>query len=305
MLRFTSGRQFQPSLMKKIFSTSIFIVAGLYTLLAQDRIYLQRGQIIMGKVVEIDLREIRYYAGESGQGPVYVKRISEVDSIVYANGRVDYFHATYNRGRNDNPIVNYRENIPEKNTWSIDVFGFIQLTIAQSFEHRFKGGMIGLRVPVYFGFIGGGIAGVGLFHTGTGVYYPFASLYGQPGGIQNTPYYEVVGSTRFSFATGLNPKFYLIKHRIIRPFVGPEADIGYSVINATLYSNSSLTYSVPEVYRCATFAGLAKFGIALTPCGKFNLTMDGGIGAGDMVGSNNHVGFTGVWQVGLAFGANF
>ena len=291
--------------MRKICSTSIFVVASLFALLAQDRIYLQGGQTVTGKVVEINLHEIHYYAGENGQGPVYVKRIGDVDSVVYANGRVDYFHAAKSRGGSDNPIVKFRENLPEKNTVSVDVFDFIQLTIAQSFEHRFKDGMIGLRVPVYFGFIGGGIAGVGLFHVGTGVYYPFASLYGQPGGIQNTPYYEVVGNTRFSFATGLNPKFYLIRHRIIRPFAGPEVDIGYSVIDANLYSNSTLAYNLPEVYRCATFAGLAKFGLALTPRGRFNLTMDGGIGAGDMLGSNNHVGFTGVWQVGLQFGANF
>jgi len=300
--------------MKKIILTTVFMVTGLCALLAQDRIYLQHGQIIMGRVVEIDPREIHYYAGESGQGPVYVKRISEVDSVVYANGRIDYFRAGYNRRGGGNPIVNYHENIAEKNTWSFDVFGFIQLTVAQSFEHRLRDGMIGLRVPVYFGFIGGGIAGMGLFHPGTGVYYPFSSVYNSGGysyynnyGGNTNSYYQV-GSTRFSFATGLNPKFYLIRHRIIRPFIGPEVDIGYSVINATYnyYDNNlGYEYSSSKVYRCGTFAGLVKFGLALTPRGRFNLTMDGGVGAGDVFGSGNPVGFTGVWQLGLAFGANF
>lgn len=298
--------------MKKIVLTAVFAVAGLCALLAQDRIYLQRGQIVMGKVAEINPREIRYYAGENGQGPVYVKRISEVDSVVYANGRVDYFRTAYNRRGGYNPLVNYHENIPEKNTWSFDVFGFIQLTVAQSFEHRIKDGLIGLRVPVYFGFIGGGIAGVGTFRTGTGVYYPYTSIYGAGNGYYYgstvTPgsYYSV-SNTRFSFATGLNPKFYLIRNRIIRPFIGPEADIGYSVINATQYTYDAFgnEYSNSKVYRCGTFAGLVKFGLALTPRGRFNLTMDGGVGAGDVVGSGNPVGFTGVWQVGLAFGANF
>jgi hypothetical protein len=272
---------------------------------AQDKIYTYGGRVQTGKVVEIGTRSIRYYAGEYGSGPIYTKGIDAVYSIVYANGRVDYFHARRGTAAS-NSIINYHENLPEKNTWSFDVFGFIQLTVTQSFEHKLKDGMIGLRVPLYFGFIGGGIAGLGLFHPGTGVYYPFSSLYGQPGGYySNAPYYQVVGKTRFSFATGLNPKFYLIRHRIIRPFIGPEVDIGYSVINATIYSNSSLYYSSPEVYRAGTVAGLVKFGLALTPVKRFNLTLDGGAGAGDMFGSNNAVGFTGVWQIGLAFGANF
>src|SRR5271169_6834462 len=92
---------------------SAFLLTGFSTAFGQDRIYLTHGQILMGKVTEISPRDVRFVM-EPGGGPVYIRRLSEVDSIVYANGKVDYFRARYASYAANYEQVNYHENIPER-----------------------------------------------------------------------------------------------------------------------------------------------------------------------------------------------
>ncbi|HWB64946.1 MAG TPA: hypothetical protein VG603_15620 [Chitinophagales bacterium] len=249
---------------------------------AQDKIYTTDGRILNGKVLEIGPTEIKFKAFDRPDGPLYIMRQSQVDSIVYANGFVDLMGAVL--------AAKWRlENVPQLNTWSFDLLGFTFLSVSQSYERRFKKQpWLGLRVPLYVGFIGGGIAGVGLFKPGSGVYY--GTAYG--GG--------------FSIATGINPKFYFINRRKIRPFAGPEVTIGFSKGGAYndynyYYNNGYYDYTV----RSFTFAAIAKFGLTFNPKDKFHITVDGGCGVGGLYGTTQSIGTTGLWHIGLAMGTNF
>ena len=253
---------------------------------AQDKIYKTDGTVFEGKVIKVGPNQIQATVTD---GPEYTLNQRDVDSIVYANGRHEKMGGFVHK-------KNLLENIPQLNTWTFDLLGFTFLSISQSYERRLKNGKIGFRVPLYIGFIGGGLAGIGTFTPGYGVYYPNSN---NSGG----------GGSGFSIATGLNPKFYLFKRRIIRAFVGPEVDFGYTRFSDGGYNynynyNNYYTYN-PKTYYCGTVAMLGSFGLSINPKDKFNITLHGAAGAGNVFGSNNPIGWTGLWQIGFSMGTNF
>ena len=175
--------------------------------LAQDKVYLTNGKTIEGKVNEVGPRQIKMIKKMPVDGPLYVINVSDIDSIVYSNGNKDELRGAIRKRE-------IKENIPQLNTWTFDLLGFTFATVSQSYERRVLDSKIGIRIPLYIGFEGGGIAGIGLFRPGQGVYNN-----GGYGG--------------FKIATGVNPKFYFFKRRIVRAFAGPEVTLGYTRINTT------------------------------------------------------------------------
>lgn len=282
---------------------SIFILLfAFYSAQAQDRIYTNRGEIIKAKVKEISPTQVKYIAFDNPDGPLYIVYPSRVDSIVYPNGKVDVLVGIHNHPVQPGDLT---QNIPQLNTWTFDPLGFISLSVSQSYERRLKNGKVGFRVPLYVGFIGGGIAGVGTFKPGIGVYYPYRYYYNNYTGNGNS-----LGS---SMATGLNVKCYLFKRRIVRAFAGPEATIGYTSASTRYYNYNPYGYytssTTSPLTTYGTFALLGKAGISLNPVDKFNITIDGGAGVGDIFGHEKSnpspVGFTGLWHIGLSLGTNF
>ena len=271
----------------------IFFHAG-----AQDKIYTNRGEVIKAKVKEVSPTQIKYIAFDNPEGPLYITYTSRIDSIVYANGKVDIITGQGQK-RSFQPR-NLSENIPQLNTWVYDPMGFAFYSVSQSYERRLKNGKIGFRVPLYVSFFGGGIAGVGTFKPSLGVYYPI------------NVYYDRVNRNGSSIATGLNLKCYLFKRRVVRLFAGPEATIGYTSIGAEVYDPTLNYYYTNTNYNLisyGTVALLGKFGLSLNPVDKFNITIDGGAGIGDVFGHQktnpSPVGLTGLWHIGLALGTNF
>jgi hypothetical protein len=264
------------------FTLLFFAICFTQGAFAQDKVYGTDGKVLEGKVVEVGPTQLRMIMNVRPDGPVYVLNISQIDSVVYANGMKDEL-----RG-----LIHKRDllsNIPQLNTWTFDLLGFAFLSVSQSYERRLKNGLVGFRVPLYIGFIGGGIAGIGQFVPGQGV-----------------TNYSYLGYNGFSVATGLNPRFYLFKRRIVRAFTGPEVTIGYSATNLyQYYDGYPNSYSTYTAIRSGTFTALGKAGISLNPVDKFNISIDGGFGVGDMFGSPSSPGWTGVWHIGLALGTNF
>ena len=262
---------------------------------AQDKIYKTDGTIFIGKVTRVEPTQIHVTAPD---GPEYTMNVMDLDSIVYANGRHEKMGGYVFK-------KNLHENIPQLNTWSLDLLGFYFLSVSQSYERRLKNGKVGFRIPLYIGLKGGGLAGVGNFDPTRGVYYTSV-------GPQYKTVYNSIGfNSGFSISTGINPKFYLFKHRIVRVFAGPEADIGYSVITGyyTDYFKPGVNFGYPttpwSTYRCGTFAMLGSFGLSINPVDKFNITLHGAAGAGNVFGSNNPIGWTGLWQIGFSLGTNW
>jgi hypothetical protein len=225
---------------------------------------------------------------------VYVLKEPDVDSIIYANGKVDKFPLFKLRR-------NLKENIPQLNTWTLDPIGFGFVSVSQSYERRLKNGKVGFRVPLYIAYYGGGFAGAGTFQPGAGVY----TNQNYNGGDEAS--YAQGGS---ALSTGLNVKCYLFRRRIIRAFAGPEATIGYTAIKTDDYQyNNNIYGNTVKTIAYGTTAILAKVGVSFNPLDKFNITVEGGAGAGNIFGHSDLntgiTGFTGVWQIGLSLGTNF
>jgi hypothetical protein len=255
----------------------LFMIAASQSGYAQDRVYTNEGKVLEGKVTEVGPTQIRFIQRDRPDGLVYYLKVSQLDSIVYGNGTKDEMQGVVKKRK-------ILENIPQLNTWTFDLLGFTYLSVSQSYERRTKNGKIGFRVPVYVGFIGGGFAGEGIFQPGQGV-YPLAGN----------------SSGGFSIATGFNPKFYFFKRRRVRAFAGPEATIGYTKSSLNSY-NYYYSYSV--VQKNGTVGLIGKVGLMINPIDKFNITIDGGAGGGNMFGANG-LGWVGLWHIGLSIGTNF
>ncbi len=219
--------------MKRIsasFPILLFILTYFFSTLAQaqDKIYFSNGTITLAKVTEVGPIYLRYSRTEISSGPVYTIKLKEVDSIVYQSGAVD-----------DITIIAPRRvmtsNIPQLNTWSFNLLGFTHLSLCQSYERRVLKGKIGIRVPLYIGFSENVIAGLGTFIPLVGV-----TDYGYN---PNDPYSNTYAHDGVSVATGFNPRYYLFKHRVIRIFAGPEANIGVSVYRYKVRYNGNYNYN--------------------------------------------------------------
>ncbi len=288
--------------MKRIsasFHISLFVILFILSLpaYAQDKIYFADGTVVLAKVAEVTPVFIKYSRTEIQSGPVYTVKLRDVDSIVYEKGIVDNIITISHRRV-------LRDNIPQLNTWNYNLFGFAHLTISQSYERRVVNGKIGLRVPLYIGFYQNLIAGMGTFTPLYGV----TDYKTEVSGLNGRSYFH----NGVSFATGLNPRFYLFKHRIARVFAGPEADLGFSAYRYVssykgyAYSNRYDPYfDSKKTYVLGTFAALGIVGLSLNPRDKFNMTFHGGAGVGSTFSKSTKTSWTGVWQIGFSLGTNF
>jgi len=77
----------------KLFLFLAFLLAGIYSLSAQDMIVMRDGNIIEAKVLEIHPHEIRYKRYNHLDGPTIVIPIAWVLSIRYENGTTEIFNA--------------------------------------------------------------------------------------------------------------------------------------------------------------------------------------------------------------------
>lgn len=270
--------------MKTLFS--VFIVLVFNEALSQDTIYLRKGKILEGKVEEVSAREIRYKLKQNETGPVYILSRSDVDSIVYSNGYTDNIFASIKQQR--------KENIKYKNTYGFDSFGFITFSISQWYERRVWNDRIGIRVPVYLSFYANGASGNLVVWDGAGK----------------------LGGGSFGFATGINPKFYLNKHRYVRAFIGPELTLGYSSMGhrelATPVSGYYPKYfdkgyyviNYDRIVGMGNFASSGILGICINMHDRFNFTFEGGLGYNVWWGkmqNKDHL----ITRVGFSFGVNF
>ena len=263
----------------------------------QDKIYTSDGKIITGKVVQITPYQIHYYVKYGLDSVLYVINQKTVDSIIFFNGATNVLPGFRKRRK-------AHENIPQLNTWSFDVCGFIYSSISQSYERRLKNGKVGFRIPLYIAYAGGGVAGTGIFirGSGDGAYFPAEGRYLDYG---NQPTSTYGG---FSIATGINPKVYLFKNRYVRAYVGPEFTIGYSTATSQYSAEYSTNGFIPA-YKMTeadgTFASIAKFGFMFFPIDKLSMCLEGGVGAVCMFGSPTPLGWAGGWHFGFALGTNF
>lgn len=96
----------------------VFVVALLVanTAKAQDIMITTDGKSIKVKVLEINDQEIKYKEFDNLEGPAYVIKKSDINMIVYQNGKVESFQPVNpNSNQNTNDQSNYNQNTNNPN----------------------------------------------------------------------------------------------------------------------------------------------------------------------------------------------
>ncbi|HWB63700.1 MAG TPA: hypothetical protein VG603_09340 [Chitinophagales bacterium] len=287
--------------MRTVINTFILVISLLSIIhtQAQDSIFISGGKVLTGKIQRVGAIEVLIRLADYPNGPDYAVDENIIDSVVYASGRRENL-MLYSRAKR------MHNNIPDENTISFDPLGFAYLSISFNYEHRVANGTVGLCIPLYVGFVGGSPAGMGLFKIGTGIITPrnFSDkVYADKFSHVNYSDYTIIPSGG-SFATGLRVKYYLYRHRVARVFMATEADLGLTSAWVNDYTNGYNQQS--EFTHFVTFAFLGKSGVSINPTERFNLTIEGGVGITEaLTWSQTPIGFSGLWQLGVAFGVNF
>jgi hypothetical protein len=257
-----------------IAATLVFSAAA-----AQDRVYLVNGGDITGKVKIIDTSQAQVHI-QVDNSLDFVMYRTEVDSIVFSDGTVQRFAGAKTK---------QLKNAGKLNTGTYDVLALGFSTVSVSYERRIKSGLVGFRFSVYFTFIGATVPG----------YATFKDRYDDVLFNANLHYKLHNGG---GYGGGFNPRFYLIRRALIRPFIGPEAAVAYSFIKF-FDTKQQPNYELTRKYGTAD--GIGNAGVSFGAGQWVIIVVDGGVGAAYVWGNPSPLGWTGIWRLGVSFGANF
>lgn len=98
----------------------IFIVLALIasaSLVAQDIIVTKNAKKIDAKILEVSTSEIRYKELDNLDGPIFILRADEINSIIYANGKV----VLYNQPKSEEELAQERAKRVEKSRQDADL----------------------------------------------------------------------------------------------------------------------------------------------------------------------------------------
>lgn len=277
--------------MRRIFFVVCFAIIS-STAFAQDKFYKHGGEIISCEVVAVSYREIKFRLENKPTSPYHYIRKMKVDSVVLADGRS---HSFRERTLEESEPTHLRT----KNTFSIDPLGLLASSVTVWYERRVWDGKLGIRIPLYLCFNQNYSPGFNVIEKNRPkplTIFPFG------GTLIPNPHNPNLQSG-FAFATGINLKFYLNKHKIVRAFAGPETDFGYTAYPRNTQFLDYIDY-YPNYYRTGNFQAAGMAGININPIGHFNISVEGGAGYNIALAKNFNYGNP-VWRVGLSLGGSF
>lgn len=79
--------------MNKVFSFVVFLMANL-AIFAQDVIITTDAKKIDAKILEVSKSEIKYKESDNLDGPLFILATSDINSIIYSNGKVVLYNST-------------------------------------------------------------------------------------------------------------------------------------------------------------------------------------------------------------------
>jgi hypothetical protein len=207
--------------------TVVFLVVGIYSVIAQDLIILKNGDIIEAKITELSHTEIKYKRIDHLDGPNIVIPASNVLSIRYENGRVERISTAPVTGQKDTQAESPKNTAMDANKF---IFGIN--ANAGGFLGALTGGSSGAGMNIELGkgnfnteinlmLPTGGFAGlvtfngfwpskIGGFYLGGGIGYGAYETYGYIGRKQVDDRYgyhyedEYENYTAISLPVGLN-----------------------------------------------------------------------------------------------------
>jgi len=146
-------------IMKKLFLCLIIFCS--LSVLAQDKIYLSNGQIILAKILKVTEENIEYKKYSNLEDSTFVTSIDKIQLIVYQNGESQTFL--------ENSIKNGRLAFTNKSRINIDLIGYgLNAPTSISYEILNKKANMGIEIPFSVFYNSSGING---FMTGTNLKY--------------------------------------------------------------------------------------------------------------------------------------
>lgn len=220
---------------------------------AQDKIYKKNGDVIEGKVKEVNARSVSYKRWDNLEGPDYVISRNEIQRIMYENGSADYLAPEKemdNRTRKPQPKVNYGGNIISVAPINLSDDGFgIGLAYERALD---KKGIINFYLPVNWCF--GSIGTNQVYNPTTGT-YEYNSL--NRSIVQIMPgikFYPTGNQGKVRYGIAAQAAYYTgtkeMEQSIYDPFLGYYTQIGNANIQklGILVNNSLNMFPNPHVF---------------------------------------------------------
>ncbi len=218
----------------KILSLVSFLFLNSFFTQAQDTIFLKTNEKVVAIVSEINNLEIRYKDFSNPAGPDYVINKNTVNKIVFKNGDIKIISGV---------SINKKYG---RNIFAYHIFDIVYKDFSFSYEHVFKNGKLGIKIPVSVG-----------YNTKEGRDGPreYSNL----------------------FYSGVGLNVYLMGQRMASYFIGPEIHFGqgqeeYYVQNNNNYSS---TYQYDKFFYWRL---IINNGISFTPIPNFRLAAVLGLG---------------------------
>lgn len=276
--------------------TVLFISGKVFS---QDKLVSLKNDSLNVKVIEITPKEIKYKSSDNPDGPLITVNKNEYVSILFANGTSQVLQ--------DAKAI--KKRIVYKNSINFDFMSFLTNEVEINYERLLKGNMIGIQVPLRFGYKNNNLVPYTGYNNNNYDYYYGYNNY------QNN-------NLDFSFSTGTFIKFYYNKPAIVRGYSGIE------LIGAVLKSSTNFSYydsNTGNTINLGTFKDyqgvlgfMALTGFKVTPYPRVTFSLDGGGGYGgifskvtkrtingvDYTTNQKRTG-TGLWKVSTSIGINF
>ncbi len=200
---------------------SFFLVttANLFAQPVLDSIYTRKGEVIVGKVTEIGISEIRYMQPQKALDVVFVINKADIERIVFSGGQVQKFEPGLQKPETIESNSQELFLIQKKNAFKIDFLSLAANTLTLTYERCLKPGR---SVE-----LSGGIIGMGF-------------------GLKEEDASGVLFRGGYKFAQ--NPDFYLkemrYSHILKGSYLKLELDFAsYSVTNYEWFSESNSRYN--------------------------------------------------------------
>lgn len=213
---------------KNIFLNILLLISFIQYATGQDTIYLKSNHRVLAQISEIYETEIRYKSYTNPTGPDYLVSINLVARVVFNNGMTKTF---------EKKISDFSFN---RNIIAFHFFDLMLEDVSISYEHIFKNGKYGIKIPLSVGLI------------------PEDAIYG-PGNYHNI------------FYSGIGFNIYIPGQRPVSYFMGPELHLGKGNENISYWGNEK---------ENSFFYGrfLINNGVAFTPVSNFRLMAVMGLG---------------------------
>jgi len=118
--------------MKSILLVLILMVAGLMSTHAQDKIIKKDGKVLEVKVIEVGSADVKYRFSNDDTGPIYTLEKSQIQKIIYQNGREESFKQDL---KNPELYADQTKNALKLN-FIAPLLGYTQI----NFEHNMRPG---------------------------------------------------------------------------------------------------------------------------------------------------------------------